>query len=61
MSDLEDSKREIGVHKIEPHKLHTIDRYKLSIWDGSKWVVTYHYTVESAEEIAEQVKAELLK
>lgn len=60
MTDLDDN-RKVGTYKVEPHKLHTIDRYKLSIWDGSKWVLSYHYTVESAEEIAEQVKEDLLK
>jgi len=61
VTDLDDSKRAIGDYKVVPHKLHTINRYKLSIWDGSDWLCTYWYTVEEAESMAEQVKAELLK
>ncbi len=61
MSDLDDKKRPVGFYKVEAHKMHTIDRYKLSIWSGSKWGYSYHYTVQEAEEIAEQCKAELLR
>ena len=51
---------ETGFYKVEPHKLHTIDRYKLSIWDSEKWIISYYWTVEEAELIGEQVKLELL-
>lgn len=60
MTDLDDN-RKVGFYKVEAHKMHTIDRYKLCIWDGSRWGYSYHYTVQEAEEIGEQVKAELLK
>ncbi len=49
-----------GFYKVEPHKMHTLDRYKLSMWDGERWGFSFHYTVQEAEDIAEQVKAELL-